>query len=55
MLTVSTALQIQYFSLVMVKGLMLTTGLHLSNKVTVYLLDHRRRVERWEMHGSEDT
>lgn len=42
--------RIQYLSLVMVKEPMLTAALHLSNKVTVYLLDHRRRwwdPKRW--------
>lgn len=33
------------FSLVMVKDPMLTTALRLSHKVTVYLLDHRRRMK----------
>lgn len=58
MLTVSGALQIQHFSLVMLKDPMLTAALHLSNKVTVYLLDHRSRkrtVGSEEMHRSDDT
>lgn len=59
MLTVSRALQIQYFSLVvMLKEPMLTAALHLSNKVTVYLLDHRGRILKvgsQEMHRSDDT
>ena len=47
-LTVSMELQIQYSSLVMLRDLMLTAALHLSNKVTVYLSDHRSRAsERW--------
>lgn len=37
MLTVSGALPIQYFSLVMVKDPVLTAALHLSNEVTVYI------------------
>lgn len=44
--------------LVMVKEPMLTAALHLSNKVTVYLSDHRRRrrmVRSQEMHRSNDT
>lgn len=58
MLTVSRALQIQYLSLVMLKDIMLTATLHLSNKVTVYLLDHRsrmRKVGSRVMHRSDDT
>lgn len=45
MLTVSRAVQIQYSPLVMLKAPVLT-GLHLSNKVTVYLSDHRGRVRK---------
>lgn len=50
MLTVSRALQIQYLSLVMLKDPMLTAALHLSNKVTVYLLDHRSRMGMVRSH-----
>lgn len=50
--------QIQYSSLVMVKEPVLTAALHLSDKVTVYLSDHRRRKRTpgsQEMHWSDDT
>lgn len=40
------------------KGSLLTAALHLSNKVTVYLLDHRsrmRKVGSWEVCRLDDT
>lgn len=43
LLTVSMALQIQPSSLVMLKELVLTVALHLADKVTVDLSDHRSR------------
>lgn len=57
-LTVSRPLQIQYLALVMLKEPVLTAALHLSNKVTVYLLDHRSRIRTvgsQVKHRSDDT
>lgn len=58
MLTVSRPACIQYLSpLVMVKQLVLTAALHLSNKVTVYLIgpQEERDSRSQEMHRSGNT